>query len=58
MTLYEIYLVVSSLLLLGLAVIWNNSTWLNFSMKVMLFIAAIVGAYITLSHFFPNPGVN
>ena len=47
----NLYLIFATIILLALALIWNQKGWINISIKVILGVIAISGILACLIHF-------
>ena len=53
MTLAEIYTLVSSILLLTVAMMWSSKDFVNTAIKIVYYITATVGLVVTVAKFTP-----
>ena len=53
MTLMDVYIVTSSILLLFVAMIWSSKDFVNTAIKIVYYITATVGLVVTVAKFTP-----
>ena len=54
MTLVDVYIALSAILLLWVAMIWSSNDFANTAIKIVYYITATVGLVITAAKFIPG----